>query len=156
MFAPNTNTQLTFDDSTLNLTERELRVLRNSWAQVFRDEIFPYIDEALFSVLYSDAYSRPNTPVNVIIGALLLKEIFHLSDEELVFRLMFDVSFQYALHTTSCKEQPLSDKTLSRFRKRCYEYERETGVDLIHECIAKLSRRIADLMGITRLIAWTP
>ena len=71
MFAPNTNTQLAFDDSTLGLTERELNALRNSWAQTFRDEIFPYIDEELFSVLYSDAYSRPNAPVNVIVGALL-------------------------------------------------------------------------------------
>ena len=62
---------------------------------------------------------------------------------------MFDVSFQYALHTTSYAEQPLSDKTLTRFRKRCYEYERETGVDLIHECITALAARIARLMGIT-------
>ena len=152
MFAPNTNYQLAFDDSTLGLTERELKALRNSWAQVFRDEIFPYIDEELFSVLYSDAYSRPNAPANVTFGAMLLKEIFHLSDDELVYRLMFDVSFQYALHTTSFKEQPLSDKSLSRFRKRCYEYEQETGRDLIHECIAKLGHRTADLMGITRRV----
>ena len=46
----------------------------------------------------------------------------------------------------------MSDKTLSRFRKRCYECERETGRDVIHECIAKLGRRIADLMGITQRI----
>jgi hypothetical protein len=31
-------------------------------------------------VLYSDKPSRPNSPVNVIIGALILKEIFGLSD----------------------------------------------------------------------------
>ena len=97
MFAPNTNHQLAFDDSTLGLTERERRVLADSWAQIFRDEIFPYIDEELFRVLYSDAYSRPNTPANVVFGAMLLKEIFHLSDDEVVYRLMFDVSFQYAL-----------------------------------------------------------
>ena len=95
MFAPNTNTQLAFDDSTLGLTERERRVLGNSWAQVFRDEIFPYIDEEPFSVIYSDAYSRPNAPANVVFGELV-KEIFRLSDDELVYRLMFDVSFQYA------------------------------------------------------------
>ena len=114
MFAPNTNDQLTFDDSYGGLTERERKALNNSWVQVFRDEVFPYIDEKPFSVLYSDAYSRPNTPVNVIVGALLIKEMLHLSDDEVVFRLMFDVSFQYALHTTSFAEQPLSDKTLTR------------------------------------------
>ena len=71
MFAPNTNHQLAFDDSYGGLTERERKVLDGSWAKIFRDEIFPHIDEKPFSVLYSGACSRPNTPVNVIIGALL-------------------------------------------------------------------------------------
>lgn len=43
--------------------------------------------------------------------------------------------YQYALHTTSFDEHHLSDKTLSRFRKRCYDYEHEMGVDLLHVCI---------------------
>jgi hypothetical protein len=36
---------------------------------------------------------------------------------------MLGLHLQYALHTTSFVEQPVSDKTLSRFRKRCYDYE---------------------------------
>ena len=32
---------------------------------------------------------------------------------------MFDIRYQYALHTTSFIEQPLSDRTLGRFRERC-------------------------------------
>ena len=96
MFSPNTNHQLAFDDSCGGLTGRERKVLDNSWARIFRDEIFPRIGEKPFSVLYSSAYSRPNTPVNVIVGALILKEIFRLSDDEIVFRLMFDASFQFA------------------------------------------------------------
>ena len=47
---------------------------------------------------------------------------------------MFDVRYQYALHTTSFEEQPLSDRTLSRFRARVLAYETEHDVDLIHEC----------------------
>ena len=35
---------------------------------------------------------------------------------------MFDIHYQYAPRTISFEEQPLSDKTLSQFR-RCYEYE---------------------------------
>ena len=46
------------------------------------EHIFPEIDETPFAVLYSDRPSRHNTPVNVIIGALILKEIFGLTDEE--------------------------------------------------------------------------
>ena len=46
------------------------------------------IDEKLFSVLYSDKASRPNTPVNVIVGALIIKELFDYSDDEMVENLI--------------------------------------------------------------------
>ena len=55
---------------------------------------------------------------------------------------------QIALHTTSCEKQPLSDKSLSRFRKRCYDYESAYGVDLLHDCLTELSGGIAKLMEI--------
>jgi hypothetical protein len=61
---------------------------------------------------------------------------------------MFDIRFQYALHTTSFAEQPLSDRTLSRFRARCATYETEHGVDLLHETITSLSSEMAELMRI--------
>ena len=120
-----------------------------SWAKVFADEIFPAIDEKRFSVLYSDKASRPNTPVNVIVGALIIKELFDYSDDEMVENLMLDFRIQYALHTTSFEEQPLSDKTLSRFRKRCYDYETLHNKDLYHDCVKELSTSIAKLMGIS-------
>ena len=55
----------------------------NSWTQVFADEIFPAIDEEGFSVLYSEKGSRSNTPGNVIISALIIKELFDYSPETL-------------------------------------------------------------------------
>ena len=72
-----------------------------------------------------------------------------MTDEEMVESLAFDIRFQYALHTTSFEEQPLSDKTLSRFRKRCYTYELTSGIDLIHETIIGLSGEMAKLMKIS-------
>ena len=145
-FKTNDCQQLSFDDSFMNLTERERKALENSWAKIFADEIFPAIDEEHFSVLYSDKASRPNAPVNVIIGALIIKELFDYSDDEIVENLMIDLHLQYALHTTSFAEQPISDKTLSRFRKRCYDYEALHGVDLYHDCVKDLSGKIAKIM----------
>ena len=68
-FRTNDYQQISLNDKLMNLTEREKKVLDKSWAKIFADEIFPAIDEESFSVLYSDKASRPNTPVNVIIGA---------------------------------------------------------------------------------------
>lgn len=145
-FKENSYQQLSIGDSFSGLTAREQKALENSWAQLFADEIFPAIDEKRFSVLYSDKASRPNTPVNVIVGALIIKELFDYSDDEMVENLMLDLHLQYALHTTSFEEQPLSDKTLSRFRKRCYDYENLHGVDLYHNCVNDLGGKIAKMM----------
>ncbi len=148
-FRENDCQQMTLTDSFMNLTVREQKALENSWAELFSEEIFPAINEDIFSVIYSDRASRPNTPVNVIVGALIIKELFDYSDDEMVEGIMLDLRIQYALHTTSCDEQPLSDKTLSRFRKRCYDYEALTGEDLYHKCIDCLNGSIAKLMNIT-------
>ena len=147
-FKTNEAQQISINDSFIKLTAREKKVLENSWAHIFANEIFPAIDEERFSVLYSDKASRPNTPVNVIIGALIIKELFDYSDDEIVENLMLDLHLQYALHTTSFEEQPISDKTLSRFRKRCYDYETLHSVDLYHDCVKDLSSKIAKLMNI--------
>lgn len=148
-FVANDNQQLSLIDSTFNLTEREKRVLEKSWAKVFAERVFPAIDESIFSVLYSHKASRPNTPVNVIIGALILKEALGDTDDELVEALMFDIRYQYALHTTSFEEQPLSDRTLSRFRARVLAYETEHDIDLIHECTVKMAKEISEFMNIS-------
>lgn len=148
-FKENLSQQISFTDSFSGLTAREQKALENSWAKIFADEIFPAIDEKRFSVLYSDKASRPNTPVNVIVGALIIKELFDYSDDEMVENLMLDFRLQYALHTTSFEEQPLSDKTLSRFRRRCYDYETLYNIDLYHDCVKDLSSSIARLMKIS-------
>ena len=148
-FVKNDNQQLTVLDSTFNLTEREKRMLEKSWAKTFADKVFPAIDENIFSVLYSKKASRPNTPVNVIVGALILKEALNVTDDEIVEAMAFDIRYQYALHTTSFEEQPISDRTLSRFRARVLSYETEHDVDLIHECVVKMAKEISDFMDIT-------
>ena len=148
-FRENTYQQITITDSFNGLTAREQKALERSWAKVFADEIFPAIDEKRFSFLYSDKASRPNAPVNVMVGALIIKELFDYSDDKMVENLMLDLHLQYALNTTSFQEQPLSDKSLSRFRKRCYEYEEIHKVDLYRDCIKDLSKKIAKLMNIS-------
>ncbi|MDO4339787.1 MAG: transposase [Eubacteriales bacterium] len=106
VFNPAGEQQLSLFDSYNSLTEREKKFLDRSWAKYFAEYIFPKIDETPYAVLYSNKDSCPNTPVNVQLGALLIKELTGLSDDELLSSLMFDVRFQYALHTTSCTEQP--------------------------------------------------
>lgn len=148
-FRTNEYNQITLDDRTLSLTERESRMLETSWAEGFNNIIFSKINEEPFRVLYPGKdNSRPNTPVNVKIGALMLKEMFGLTDEELEASLIFDVRFQYALNTTSFQEQPLSLRSISRFRASILRYYMETGEDLLENEMKRLAKDFAQFMSI--------
>ena len=150
MFRLNNTEQLAFCGDTLfEMTPREIKNLKESWAGVFAEHIFPAIDEEPFAVLYSDNPSRPNTPVNILVGAHLIKELLDLSDEEVVQGMMMDVRFRVALHTVHFREQPLSDRSLNRFRSALYDYATtHEGEDLFADCCRKISLRIAKIMGI--------
>ena len=148
-FSANKHQQLSLDDNFNQLTDRTKKFILNSWAGGFAKTIFPLIKEEKFAVLYSsNAFSRPNTPVNIVIAALLLKEMCGLTDDELLLNILTDVKYQYALNTTSYQEQPISDRTVSRFRERLYHYEMETGVDLLKEEMLAMAEKMVDFMDI--------
>ena len=148
-FHLNNAQQMALDDSLLSLTERERKHLNNSWAETFSKKIFPFIREDRFSVLYSDnPASRPNNPVNIYFGLLILREVFNQSDEEALNSLMFDIRYQHALHTTSFQEQPVSKNSLTNFRAAVYKYIQEYGVDLIQEEIEAQAKSFSKLLKI--------
>jgi hypothetical protein len=147
-FKLNANQQIRLNDRMNNLTERERKIFDKTWAKPFAEHVFPQINEAKFEVLYCNDNGRPNTPVNVVIGSLLLKEMTQLTDEELLESIVFDPRYQYALNLTSYDEIPFSDRTVSRFRARLYQYEMDTGEDLLKEEIERLSGEFAKLLKI--------
>lgn len=148
-FITNKYQQLSLFDSLGFLSERKQRIIENSWAKTFSEHIFSNIDEMIFAPLYSEkTNSRPNAPINVIIGALILKEFNGLTDDEILEECECDFRYQYALHTTSFENQPISDRTFSRFRERNAAYELVTGIDLIHTCMVKLAKEIRKFMDI--------
>jgi len=126
--------QLTLDDRFLTMNERTKKFVLGSWAKGFSEIIFPAINEKRFAVLYRETKgSRPNNPVNAVIGGLILEELLNLTDDELLASIPCDIRFQYALHTASFKEQPFSDRTFSRSRERLSLHTLETGKNLLQE-----------------------
>jgi hypothetical protein len=87
-------------------------------------------------------------PVNVVVVALLLKEMFGSTDEELLEQMLFNVRYQVALHTTSDIEQSVSDRTLNRFRERLYNYETKTGIYLMKQEMEALVGKFVKLLKI--------
>jgi hypothetical protein len=140
---------MTLTDPLNTMPQYLKNILLKSWAHPFQKYIFPNINEKRFAVLYSENHAtRPNSPVHVNVGLLILKEIFHLPDEDLIGSLHFDTRFQYALRTTSFEKQPVSINTLTNFRARLYDYEIETGIDLIQQEVEELVEVIAKYLKI--------
>ena len=148
-FRSHVSEQLSLENSFTNASKRVQRVVMNSWAKDFSDVVFPAINGDKFIVLYTDnEASRPTTPANYIVGALLIKEMFGLTDDETVEMLICDLRAQYALHSTSLEEQPISDRTFSRFRERLYNYEQETGEDILKDEMKSLADTFAKYLNI--------
>jgi protein-tyrosine-phosphatase len=114
--------------------------LESSWAAVFYEEFFRRLDEQVFSVLYSENKSRPNTPVNILVGFETLKSGFGWSDEELYNHFLFDLQIRYALGLRDFDDGYFDLRTLYYFRAALVEYEREHGINLIQ----KASEQITD------------
>ena len=79
------------------ITPRKARLMRRSWAQVFRNEAVPLIDEERFAEMYSADMGRPNRAVQTVLGVLVLKEMFDLTDIEALEELEFNLLWHHAL-----------------------------------------------------------
>ncbi len=115
------------------------KLLEGSWAQTFYDEYFSKIDEKVFSVLYSNKKSRPNTPVNILMGFETLKSGFGWSDEELYNHFLFDLQVRYALGLQDFDEEYFDLRTIYNFRGALCEYERGHEKNLIQKATEKIT-----------------
>lgn len=121
------------------LPERKRRRLAHSWADDFYRDFFSRIDEAAFAVLYVDHPSRPNVPVNWLVGLETLKAGFGWSDEELYDHFCFDLQVRYALGIHDLTESDFELRTLYYFRERLSRYNLEHGVNLLTQAFEHIT-----------------
>jgi len=113
--------------------------LLTSWAETFYQELFCRIDEEIFAPLYSEEASRPNVPVNVLVGAEILKSGFGWSDEQLYEQVCFNLQVRHALGEDDLRGEIFSLRTLYNFRRRVREYEEETGINLYQKVFEQVT-----------------
>lgn len=104
-------------------------------------------------MLYSDIFSRPNKPVNILVSLHILKELYGLTDEQLISSLYFEYRYQYALGIEDFKKEKICINTLTNFRQRIVEYEVKTEKDLLKEEVDELSSRLADCISLDKSMA---
>lgn len=91
--------------------------------------------ENLFSQYYTKSIGRPSLPIRLMISLLILKQMYDLSDEEIVARWVENPYWQYFSGEKEFQwSYPCDPSELTRFRKRIGE----GGVEKIFEVSIKL------------------
>jgi hypothetical protein len=126
-------------DTFEQLPEKTRQRLEASWAGTFYREVFCRIEESAFAVLYSDQPSRPNVPINILVGAEILKAGFGWSDEELHDQILFDLQVRYGLGLRDMSTVPFELRTLYYFRQRLSQHMQETGQNLLDQLFVQVT-----------------
>jgi hypothetical protein len=155
MFQPNVkHRQKSFFGLENTLPPNLLKKLHESEEYSFYNIIFCNIKEEMFSSLYSDKASRPNAPVNCLMGSLILKEKYKWSYEQLFKRLSFDILTKTALGLDTLDDIPFDETTIFNFQNRLSKHFLETGENLIEQLFDTLTaeqlKRLKIKTGIQR------
>lgn len=147
MFRKNTkHQQPALISAASELPEKQRKRLENSWAGTFYKELFSRIDEQAFAVLYSEKGSRPNVPVNVLVGLEALKAGNGWSDQELYENYCYDLQVRYALGYDRLGEGDFEIRSLYYFRERLSKYNAEQGINLLEKAFEQITdAQIMDL-----------
>lgn len=126
---------------------------KSIWGHI-RSEVFEKVDEDAFSALYSDKMGRPNTPVNILVTVLTIKEMHDLTFRELESQMDYHIGVQYAC---GCEagQQVTTLRTVTNFIKYLRSYERETGIDIFDREFNRLVCEQIHRLGLSTKIART-
>ena len=147
MFRKNTkHQQPALISAASDLPEKQRKRLEASWAGVFYKEFFCRLDEEAFAVLYSEKASRPNVPVNVLVGLEALKAGFGWSDQELYEHYCYDLQVRYALGYDRLGDGDFEIRSLNYFRERLSQYNAKAGINLLEKAFEQITdAQIVDL-----------
>jgi hypothetical protein len=121
---------------------------RNAWHNLFREFITCKVNEKRFSCLFSGDMGRPNVPVRILAGMMILKESSGWSDERLFEEIEFNILAMSALGMNNASDEAPCAATYYNFRKALYEYQLQTGEDLVGEMFRELTQTQAKLFGV--------
>lgn len=124
MYKPSDPQKPLFDAGGLLPPEKRERC-EASWAGAFRRNALPILRrvEEEFAALFDQEMGRPNRPVELVVGTLILKDMSDLTDEEALHALEFDVRWWYAL-SREPHEMHLCQKTLHNFRTGLIKHDK--------------------------------
>jgi len=140
MFKKNTkHQQPALISAVSELPEKQRKRLETSWAGTFYQEFFSRMNEETFSVLYSDLPSRPNVPINVLVGLEALKAGNGWSDAELYDNYCYDLQVRYALGYDRLGDGDFEIRSLYYFRERLSKHNLDNNENLLEKAFEQIT-----------------
>ena len=141
--------QGSFSSFEMQMPEKMIKKMKKSPEWAFYTDVFSKIDEDIFSDLYSENYSRPNSPVNLLAGSLVLKELKKWTYAELFQHIEFDILTRVALGLHDLSVVHYAESTLFLFLKRLEELDKMTGRKLMKELLDSLNISNIESLGLS-------
>ena len=116
------------------------RELYKSEEYKFYEIIYCSINEEIFSVLYSEKESRPNSPVNSMVSALVLQQRNNWSYRELFKQINFNLLTKTALGIKEIEDLPFCMATIFNFQNKLNEHYIKTNENLIEKVFDNLTK----------------
>lgn len=121
----------------------------NGWHNLFRKEVVNRIDEELFRPLFSEGQGRPNAPIRVLIGMMVLKEAFGLSDEKIFEDCRYNLLYRSALGLLNLNDSLPTESTYYLLRHKVAAYDKANGKNIFEEVFAKITKEQCIEFGVS-------
>ena len=124
MYRPS-NPQIPMFDARGLLPQEKRERAQRTWAEAFRLNAVPILRrvEDEFADLFDPEVGRPNRPVELVLGVLILKEMNDYTDEEALDALEWNGLWWWAFQRQP-EELHLCQKTLHNFRRGVIEHDK--------------------------------
>ncbi len=108
----------------------------------FYQYVFCNIDEEQFRPLYSEHKSAPNSPINMMVAALLWQHHNNWTFEQLENHILYDLSTRKAIGSdTRLGSMPFTIRTLYGFKEKMASYEAQKGENLFAKLFDRLTQK---------------
>ena len=108
-------------------------MLETSWPGVFRKHLLRALPVEKIATHFTPGWGRPSKNLQVMLGSLILQQLFDLTDAKTVEAVAFNIAWHYALDIHSEEEALVCERTLRNYRRLVMDN------DLAQELFASLT-----------------
>lgn len=139
----NPNQQELFDPWS-HITPKRKKLLENSWAGLFRNEILPALPVAKLAPYFCSNNGRPTKELYTTLGIFILQQTFDFTDIETIEQLAFNTQWHYALNITeeSDSAKYFSPKTLWNMHELV---SKNNLAEILFDCV---TNKLADTFNV--------